>query len=119
MKNILKDKIHCFLTTEYHSKFFINLNIFKMTGAFFSIGRGCVVFVVDGKIHRENGSAAIYSDGSKEWWVNDKLHRIDGPAVEYPDGTRRWWINGIEFPKRIFDIKVKEILSSLRWLFLT
>jgi hypothetical protein len=29
-------------------------------------------------------------------WYNDGvLHRENGPAVIYPDGTYEWWINGV------------------------
>ena len=34
--------------------------------------------------------------GTKYWYQNDQLHRTDGPAVEYPNGTKRYWINGKE-----------------------
>ncbi len=33
-----------------------------------------------------------YRDGS-EWCINGQLHRMDGPAVEYADGSREWWVN--------------------------
>ncbi len=29
--------------------------------------------------------------GVKRWKVNGKLHRLDGPALEYPDGTHAWY----------------------------
>ena len=35
--------------------------------------------------------------GSKEWRIGGKLHRLDGPAIEYRDGTKAWYINGKEF----------------------
>ena len=28
------------------------------------------------------------------WYLNDKLHRENGPAVEYADGTKVWYLNG-------------------------
>jgi hypothetical protein len=33
--------------------------------------------------------------GTKKWF-NDKgeLHRVDGPAVEYPEGSKSWYIHG-------------------------
>ena len=34
-----------------------------------------------------------YLLGVKEWRINGKLHREDGPAVEYPDGTKLWYYN--------------------------
>ncbi len=48
----------------------------------------------DGKAHREDGPALIYSDGYNEWYFDGQLHREDGPAVEYANGTKEWWLNG-------------------------
>ncbi len=33
----------------------------------------------------------LWSDDTKSWYLNGKLHRTDGPAVEYPNGTKIWW----------------------------
>ena len=35
--------------------------------------------------------------------LNDELHREDGPAVEYVDGTLEWWLNGEEFTEEEFN----------------
>ena len=48
----------------------------------------------NGKLHRENGPAMIWSDGTEEWYQNDELHREDGPAFTKPDGTEIWWWEG-------------------------
>ena len=48
----------------------------------------------DGQLHRIDGPAVEYKDGTKEWWINGKLHRIDGPAVERANGTKAWYIDG-------------------------
>ena len=45
-------------------------------------------------LHREDGPAIEYTDGSTEWWLNGELHREDGPACEYTDGDKYWFING-------------------------
>ena len=45
-------------------------------------------------LHRENGPAIEYADGTKCWLQNGDLHRINGPAIEYANGTKRWYING-------------------------
>jgi len=37
---------------------------------------------LDGYLHREDGPARIYSNGTKQWYKNGVLHREDGPAVE-------------------------------------
>ena len=47
-----------------------------------------------GKLHREDGPAIVYSNGSKSWWVDGQLHREDGPAIERSRGTKKWYING-------------------------
>jgi hypothetical protein len=36
----------------------------------------------------------------KEWYLNGQLHREDGPAVEFLDGTIEFWFDG----KKIIEI---------------
>jgi hypothetical protein len=48
----------------------------------------------------------------KEWWLNDQLHREDGPAIEWADGTKSWWLNGEYLTEEEFNrrtAKVKEL----------
>ena len=45
-------------------------------------------------LHRENGPAIEYADGSKSWWQNGQRHRADGPAIEWTSGRKDWFING-------------------------
>ena len=46
------------------------------------------------QLHREDGPAIEWADGSKEYWLNGMLHREDGPAVELADGSKEYWLNG-------------------------
>jgi hypothetical protein len=46
------------------------------------------------QLHRLDGPAIEYSDGTKEWHQNDQLHRTDGPAIEFVNGTKKWYQNG-------------------------
>jgi hypothetical protein len=55
---------------------------------------GSKAWYIDGKRHRTNGPAYKGVDGTKVWWVDDKRHRTDGPAVEWSDGSKSWWIDG-------------------------
>ena len=48
----------------------------------------------DGKLHREDGPAIEYANGTKAWFVDGKRHRKDGPAIEQGDGTKAWFVNG-------------------------
>ena len=34
-----------------------------------------------GKLHRVDGPAIEYSNGTKEWYINGKRHRLDDPAI--------------------------------------
>ena len=57
----------------------------------------------EGKLHRENGPAVEWANGTKAWYVNDELHREDGPAIEWASGAKEWWINGEEFTEEEFN----------------
>ena len=45
------------------------------------------------KLHREDGPACEYLDGTKVWYLNGQRHREDGPAVEYNNGDKEWYLN--------------------------
>ena len=47
-----------------------------------------------GQLHREDGPAQEWDDGSKVWFINGLRHRVDGPAIEWSSGCKRWYING-------------------------
>ena len=49
---------------------------------------------LNGKLHREDGPAYEGANGDKEWYLNNKLHREDGPAIEFSNGRKEWWVNG-------------------------
>jgi hypothetical protein len=49
---------------------------------------------LNGKLHREDGPAVEYAEGTKVWYQNGLLHREDGPAFEIPDGTKIWYREG-------------------------
>ena len=55
---------------------------------------GDKAWLLNGKLHREDGPAVEYVDGGKEWCLNGKLHRLDGPAVKRADGTKEWYLDG-------------------------
>ncbi len=48
----------------------------------------------NGWIHRLGGPAIERVDGSKEWYQNGVLHRLDGPAIEWETGSKEWWKEG-------------------------
>ena len=51
----------------------------------------------NGQRHRTDGPAGIDADGTQSWWFEDKPHRTDGPAVFWPSGVVEWWFNGRQY----------------------
>jgi len=46
----------------------------------------------NGKYHRLNGPAIVFSDtGYSGWYKNGKQHRLDGPAREWKNSFVEWW----------------------------
>ena len=69
-----------------------------------------------GQLHRTDGPAVEYSDGSKEWWINGLRHREDGPAIEYGSGYKSWYLNDIryteeEFHQELIKLKLKRLVE--------
>jgi len=59
-----------------------------------------------GLLHRIDGPAVIFVDGSKGWYKNGHLHRLNGPAIIYACGTKFWYIKGKEFTEQEFNDKI-------------
>ena len=51
----------------------------------------------NGKFHREDGPAIVYTNGDKQWCINGDYYREDGPAIEYFDGDKFWYLNNVEY----------------------
>jgi hypothetical protein len=48
-----------------------------------------------GQIHRVDGPAVIFEDGTYYWFINGVQHREGGPAVCYPEGFSMWYKYGV------------------------
>jgi hypothetical protein len=65
------------------------------------------------KLHRTDGPAREWADGSKHWYLNGKQHRVDGPAYEGVNGSKLWWLNGKQYSETEWEKLVKgESLTS-------
>ena len=69
---------------------------------------GSKFWMLDDKYYREDGPACEYADGYKSWFINGERHRVDGPAVEYPDGEKLWYLNGKGLTKEEFNRRMKK-----------
>jgi hypothetical protein len=57
----------------------------------------------DGLLHREDGPAIEYADGTKVWYLNGEFHREDGPTIEYVSGHKEWYLNGKQITEQEFN----------------
>ena len=64
-------------------------------------------------LHREDGPAVEWSNGTKEWWIDDKRHREDGPAIEYADGAKSWYINDKHLTEDEFNARINPVELTL------
>ncbi|MFO0190304.1 MAG: hypothetical protein ACK54F_03540 [Planctomycetia bacterium] len=80
---------------EYGTKRYFNEQgqLHRTDGPAVEYADGTKAWYVNDKLHRTDGPAYEWADGSKSWYVNGKLHRTDGPACEYADGGKSWWVN--------------------------
>jgi hypothetical protein len=75
---------------------------------------GSTSWYLHGQIHREDGPAQEWPDGSKQWWVHDRQHRTDGPAVEVAHGNKKWWyVNGRQFTEDEFNMYVDQTTGEV------
>jgi hypothetical protein len=45
-------------------------------------------------MHRDDGPAIEWGDGSKSWYFEGNRHRENGPAIEWDNGDKGWWLKG-------------------------
>ena len=64
-----------------------------------------------GELHRDEGPAVEWDDGTKIWYQNGQLHRIDGPAIDYASGPKAWYINGVRLTEAEFLIASQPVVE--------
>ncbi len=64
-----------------------------MTDQAFTDLEGIQRFYSNGNLHRADGPAVIYPNGSQLWYQDNRLHRVDGPAV-IKAGCQEWYLYG-------------------------
>jgi hypothetical protein len=69
----------------------------RLDGPAFEYSNGSKLWYKDGELHRLDGPAIELVNGDKEWFQRGKKHRIDGPAIQWGNGETEWWIRGTFF----------------------
>jgi hypothetical protein len=59
---------------------------------------GMTYYWKDNELHREDGPAVEWPDGSSIWVYNGRQHRLDGPAKHILVSNKiwydTWWVDG-------------------------
>jgi len=68
-------------------------------------------WLLNDRLHREDGPAVELVNGTKEWHLNGKRHREDGPAFEGGE-ERRWYLDGKQLTEAEFNNRVNKSFSG-------
>jgi hypothetical protein len=79
----------------------------RLDGPAIEYADGTEYWYVDGKQHRLDGPAIECANGDKEWYVDDKRHRLDGPAIEDANGYKAWWVDHKKMTEKEFNEYIK------------
>lgn len=78
--------------------YFLDGQLHRDDGPAIEFLNGSKIWYQFGKKHRIDGGPAVdLIDGHKEWFTNGVLHRLDGPAVKWSNGYKEYWINGVKY----------------------
>jgi hypothetical protein len=103
------------VTDKYGNRFwFLNGLLHREDGPAVEWADGTKYWYINGQRHREDGPAIEYTDGWKEWYLNGKKMSEDGPAVEYANGTKEWWLNGEYLTEDEFNRRAGNIIEITR-----
>ena len=98
---------------DYGTKrWYLNEKLHRTDGPAIEYYDGSKCWYLNDKRHRTDGPAVEYTDGSKEWYLNGKLHRTDGPAVDWVNGEKSWYLNGVEYTESDCRKRVQKKVKS-------
>ena len=84
-----------------------NGQVHREDGPAVTYANGTTFWIINGEYHREDGPAIIRSDGTKKWYANGKRHREDGPSIMWPDGSVDWYLDDISYHFNFYSHKLK------------
>ncbi len=99
----IPEDIHAKLTKEFTeitvdvdgiTRYTVEGKLHRLDGPAVIYSDSYEAYYVEGKLHRLDGPAIIDSDGYEAYYMNGKKHRLDGPATIYADGSKEYWIEG-------------------------
>ena len=80
--------------TKESIKWYRNEELHRDDGPAIEYVNGTKYWYRNGEFHRDDGPAIECANGTKVWYQNGWPHRVDCPAIEYANGTKEWYRNG-------------------------
>jgi hypothetical protein len=103
----------CLIDKDNDKVWYKDGKLHREDGPAFEYVDGSTFWYLNGECHRTDGPALELASGSKSWWINGKLHRENGPAFEYANGSKEWYLNGAELSKQEHRLKVRQMKMKL------
>jgi len=50
-----------------------------------------------------------WARGGVDWLYKGRLHREDGPAIIYDDGTKEWFLDGQQLSEEQLTVKMRKL----------
>lgn len=91
----------------------INGCLHREDGPAITFEDGSEEWYIHGKLHREGGPATTQKYGLCEWWQHDRRHNASGPAMTWPDGSYEYWVYGERH--REDGPAIKYVTEKKRW----
>jgi hypothetical protein len=85
---------------------YLNNELHREDGPAIEYADGTKRWYRNSKLHREDGPAIEFGNGDKYWYIDDNLHREDGPAVVHVNGDKDWYLNGNNYSESDFNLKM-------------
>jgi hypothetical protein len=102
----------CKVIDKAATYYYKNGKLHRADGPAIEWSNGSKCWYINGECHRTDGPATDDVGGYKEWRINGKLHRVDGPAVENVGGYKEWWFNGQLYRKEFTNETWMEFIKS-------
>jgi hypothetical protein len=96
--------------------YFVDNKLHREDGPAIIYPNGTKFWYKEGNNHREVGPAKVWVDGNEEWWLNGELHREDGPAGDYTKGSYgscTWWLKGIRIYDEVENVNILHKYNNL------
>ena len=94
VQNYAKMRFISIIKTNINIRYYLCDELHRSDGTAVEFENGTKKWYVNGKLHRNNGPAVEFANGYKSWYQNGERHRDDGPAVEFANGSKKWYRHG-------------------------